>query len=428
MLSLVASLFNLLLGMSVLLTGVGMLGSLLGIRAELAGFSNETTGMVMSAYFAGYILGTYACPRIIRRVGHVRAFTIFAALGSVVSLAHAFWINPWFWGGLRFINGAGIVGLYMIMESWLNSTVNNEGRGRLFSVYVMTTLLAMGLGQLLLVVGSVQSFVPFALVSVLFSMGLIPVALTRVSQPTPIEHPSLHLRQLIAFSPLGTIGTLIAGVTGGSFWALGAVFGHGIGLSTGQIGAFMAATILGGAILQWPLGKLSDHFDRRTILLLICIGGALLAAAIAWIGAYGLSALLPLSFFYGGFLFTLYGISAAHMNDQIRIEDMLEASSGLLMLYGIGAVIGPLIGGALMSRYGSTSLPLYLAAAFLILTIFGLYRRRVSEAPPLEEQGEFVPMVRTSQAAIELSHPEAAAAESDEQATNDYQENGDTVS
>ncbi|AOV16419.1 hypothetical protein BJI67_04455 [Acidihalobacter aeolianus] len=415
MLKLVASLFNLLFGMSVLLTGVGLLGSLLGIRAGLAGFSSEVTGVVMAAYFAGYILGTYLCPRIIRRVGHVRAFTIFAALGSTVSIAHALWVDPWFWGALRFVNGAGMVGLYMVMESWLNTTVSNEGRGRLFSTYVMSTLLAMGLGQLLLTVGPVQSFVPFALVSMLFSLGLIPVALTRVPQPTPIEHPSLNLRHLVGFSPLGTVGTLTAGLTSGTFWALGAVFGHGIGLSTGHIGAFMAASIAGGAFLQWPLGKLSDRFDRRTVLLFVCAGGALLALAIAAVGARSLPLLLSIAFVYGGFSFTLYGISVAHMNDQIRVEDMLEASSGLLMLYGIGAVIGPVLGGVLMSHLGSASLPVYLAAAFALLGLFGLYRNRVSDAPPLEEQGEFVPLVRTSQAAIELSHPEATAADAGEE-------------
>lgn len=411
MLRLIAQLFSLLCGMSILLTGLGLLGSLLGLRAKLAGFDNQVTGMIMAAYFAGYIFGTYLCPRIIRRVGHVRAFTIFAALGSTVAVSHALWVNPWFWGALRFANGVGMVGLYMIMESWLNSTVSNEVRGRLFSSYIMSTLLAMGLGQLLLTAGPILSFIPFAIVSMLFSLGLIPVAMTRVSQPTPIEHPSLHLSQLIGFSPLATLGTLTAGLTTGTFWALGAVFAKGMGLGIAHVGAFMATCIIGGALLQWPLGKLSDRFDRRTVLLVICVGSALLASAIALAGTTSLILLLSLSFFYGGFSFTLYGISVAHMNDQIEVDDMLEASSGLLMLYGVGAVAGPVMGGVLMTWLGNNSLPVYLAIAFMLLALFGSYRHRVSETPPLENQRQFIPMMRTSQVAIGLSHPEANSAQ-----------------
>lgn len=411
MLKLIMSLFNLIFGMSILLVGAGLLGSLLGIRAKLAGFSNEVTGMVMAAYFAGYILGTYLDPRIIHRIGHVRAFTVFAALGSTVAVSHAIWINPWFWGVLRLINGVSLVGLYMIIESWLNSMANNEVRGRLFSSYTMSTLLAMGLGQLLLKVGSVQSFVPFALVSMLFSFGLIPVALTHVPQPAPIEHPSLHLHQLIAFSPLGTASTFIAGLTSGTFWALGAVFAHGLGLDTDHIGIFMATTIFGGALLQWPLGKLSDRFGRRTILLSICMGSTLLASTIALVGTTNLILLFCLCFFYGGFSLTLYAISVAYMNDRIRVENMLAMSSSLLMLYGIGAVIGPIIGGVVMSRIGNNSLLFYLASAFILLALFGLYRHQVGKASSPEELAEFIPMIRTSQVAIKLSHPVAGSAE-----------------
>ena len=413
MLRLVTSLFTLLSGMTVLLTGLGLLSTLLGVRAQAAGMSSGTIGLIMAAYFAGFVIGTYWCPAIIRRVGHIRAFTAFAAVSAAVAIAHALWVEPWFWGGLRLIHGIMMVGLYMTMESWLNSTVDNSRRGSLFAVYVTLTLLAMSLGQFLLMLGSGQGFVLFALVSMLFSLGLVPIALTHVSQPTPVETPTLHLRQLIGFSQLGTLGTLVAGLTSGAFWGLGAVFAKALNLPPFDIAAFMGVTIAGGALLQWPIGKFSDRFDRRTVMLSVCAVGALLASGISVATQLPLPILLVLSFFYGGVAFTLYGISVAHMNDQIRVEDMLEASSGLLLIYGVGAVIGPMLGGQLMSRFGPASLFVYFAVALAALGLFGLHRSRISEPTPLEEQGEFVPMVRTSQAAIELSHPEAqeAAAE-----------------
>lgn len=414
MLRLVTSLFTLLSGMTVLLTGLGLLSTLLGVRAQAAGMSSGTIGLIMAAYFAGFVIGTYWCPAIIRRVGHIRAFVAFAAISAAVAIAHALWVEPWFWGGLRLIHGIMMVGLYMTMESWLNSAVDNSRRGSLFAVYVTLTLLAMSLGQFLLMLGSGQGFVLFALVSMLFSLGLVPIALTHVSQPTPVETPTLHLRQLIGFSQLGTLGTLVAGLTSGAFWGLGAVFAKALNLPPFDIAAFMGVTIAGGALLQWPIGKFSDRFDRRTVMLSVCAVGALLASGISVATQLPLPILLVLSFFYGGVAFTLYGISVAHMNDQIRVEDMLEASSGLLLIYGVGAVIGPILGGQLMSRFGPASLFVYFAVALAALGLFGLHRSRISEPTPLEEQGEFVPMVRTSQAAIELSHPEAQEAATDE--------------
>lgn len=416
MLRLVTSLFTLLSGMTVLLTGLGLLSTLLGVRAQAAGMSSGTIGLIMAAYFAGFVIGTYWCPSIIRRVGHIRAFTAFAAISATVAIAHALWIEPWFWGALRLINGIMMVGIYMTMESWLNTAVDNNGRGSLFAVYVTLTLLAMSLGQFLLMLAPGQGFALFAVVSILFSLGLVPIALTRVPQPTPVETPTLRLRQLIGFSQLGTLGTLIAGLTSGAFWGLGAVFAKALNLPPFDIAAFMGVTIAGGALLQWPIGKFSDRFDRRTVLTSVCAVGAALASGISVATHLPLPVLLGLSFMYGGVAFTLYGISVAHMNDQIRVEDMLEASSGLLLIYGVGAVIGPMLGGELMSRFGPPSLFLFFAVALAALALFGLHRSHVTEPLPVEEQGEFVPMMRTSQAAIELSHPEIqeVVAEGDE--------------
>ena len=411
MLQLVSSLFSLFSGMSVLLVGLGLLTSLLGVRAAVAGMSSSAIGLVMAAYFAGFIVGTYLCPLIIRRAGHIRAFTTFASVCAALALMYGLWIAPWLWGGLRFVNGVMMVGLYMTLESWLNTVAGNEQRGGLFAIYVALSYLAMSAGQFLLLIDSGHGFTPFALVSILFSLGLVPIALTRVPQPSPVDTPALHLRQLIRQSPLATVGTFTSGVTTGAFWGLGAVFAKELGLSTLQIAAFMGVTVAGVASLQWPIGKLSDRFDRRRVLLGVCAAGAALAAGISLAVHLPLPVLLTFSFFYGGVAFTLYGLSVAHMNDQIRVEDMLEASKGLLLMYGIGAVIGPVLGGALMGRFGPASLFLLFGASLLALALFGVYRSRVRPPVPPQEQGEYVPLVRTSQAALELAHPEAVQAD-----------------
>lgn len=410
MIRLVASIFSLLLGIGVLLVGNGFLGTLLGLRATLEHFSQMTTGLIMSAYFCGFIAGAYLCPPLINRVGHIRAFAAMAAVASVSVLLHPLIVQPLVWGVLRFVTGLCAVGLYMVIESWLNSRASNQQRGQVFAVYMTVTLFAMAGGQFLLLFNGVDGVVPFAIVTILFSLGLVPVALTRVLEPLPIATPALRLRYLIRRAPVGVLGTLIAGLLLGAFWGMGAVFAVRIGLADHWIAGFMGAAILGGALLQLPIGRLSDRRDRRAVLIGVSLAAACCAAgaylAIGYRAAPGLAACM---FFYGGFTFPIYAISVAHMNDQLAAAEILDASSGLLMTYGIGAAVGPTAAGALMSVFGARALLLYLAVLVLVLaagTRYLMLRRPMAEA---QHKGEFVPMVRTSQAALEML-PEAELA------------------
>jgi MFS family permease len=402
MLSVVFRISTLLVGMGILLGGNGLLGTLLGVRAGLEEFPETVTGGIMAAYFLAFILGTFFCPAIIRRVGHIRAFAALAATGSATAIMHALLVHPIAWGVLRVISGICMVGLFMVMESWLNVLAPNERRGRIFAAYTALNLTAMATGQFFILVGDPLSFVPFALVAILYSVAVVPVALTSVPEPAPVHVPHLRLHRLYAISPLGIAGTLVAGLAQGAFWGMGAVFAQGIGLSHGGVAVFMGATIIGGALLQWPIGRFSDHHDRRTVLTIVCFAGALSALAALYVAERSVPALLTSAFIYGGFAFSVYSLSISHVNDHLAPAEVLQATSGLLLVYGIGATVGPALVGIFMDILGPASLLGYLAAVLALLGLFGLYRTRVGAPVPAETHAPFVPVVRTSQAALEL--------------------------
>ncbi len=413
MLALFASISSLLLGISILLVGIGLLGTLLGIRAELEHFSDALTGVIMSSYFVGFAAGTFLCPKLIHRVGHIRAYAAMGAVASSAALLHVLFLHPVAWMVLRAVTGFALVALYMVIESWLNVLAPNEHRGRLFALYTALTLFAMALGQYLILAGDTGSFELFVVVAMLLSLALLPVVLTPVLQPTPVEAPSLGLRKLYDDSPLGTAGALLSGVINGAFWGMGPVFAHQIGLTDAGIAAFMSAVILGGALLQWPIGHLSDLRDRRSVI----VGAAFAAAALALAMATVLEGpgylLFGFAFLYGGFAFTLYSLSVAHVNDLLEPGQVLNATQGLLLMYGIGAGVGPAAAGLLMERAGPASLLVLAAVLLVALGSFGLHRMRRRGPIPQEEQGPFVPMVRTSQVALEMDPRTDASGESE---------------
>ena len=401
MLRVIVSLFSLLLAVAVLLVGMGALGTLLGVRAGMAHFGAPVTGVVMGAYFLGYIIGSFLCPPLLRRVGHIRAFAVMSAIVTAVALTHGLYVEPFAWFALRVINGTCMMGLYMIVESWLNAITPNERRGQVFAVYMATTLVALGAGQYLILVGDLTSTVPFALAAICISLAVVPIALTRIGQPEPVVAPSLSLKRLYRLAPLGVVGTLCSGLITGAFWGMGPLFAQRLGLPPRGIALFMSATIFGGALLQWPIGRLSDNSDRRKVLAVACLGGVTAALA-----AYGVALAMPdilfaIAFIYGGFAFTVYSLSAAHTNDHLGKEHTLEAARSLLLLNGIGAVIGPMLAGLLMDKLGTGSLLIYFATVLALLGIYALYRTRVHI--PVIPSESFKPMAdNTSQVVLEM--------------------------
>lgn len=401
MLSTLRSVLSLLMGMGILLAGSGLLGTLLGLRATLENFSELTIGLIMSAFFAGYILGSYLCPRLIRRVGHIRTFTALAAGAAIVSLLHGLWINPWAWGVLRLINGLCMLGLYMVVESWLSEQVSHR-RGQLFAVYMMVSLASLGAGQFLIAVYGPEDLSSFVLVALLFCLGLIPLALTRMHQPVLTATVNLPLKELFTISHVGAIGSFASGLVTGAFWGLSAVYALNVGLDNAGVATFVAAAIFGGALLQWPIGHWSDRFDRRIMLVRVALGAALMAALIYALAGRSLLLMVVLTGLYGGLSFSLYALSVSQTHDRMSGTNTMAATRGLLLLNGIGATLGPLLIGAGMQITRPAAFPLILALLLLVLAIYARHRIKVDPAVPAEERSEFVPMSSTSPAAVEM--------------------------
>ncbi len=393
--ALLIPLSSLLTGTGLLVAGIGLLFSILGLRASLAGFSGTVIGLIMSAYFVGYIVGTYFCPFIIQRVGHIRAFAAMASLASTMPILHAFWIDPWFWAVLRLVSGVCLVGLYLVIESWLNTIAPSQQRGKVIALYLMVNFVAMAAGQFLIVIDGADGFLAFALVSVLFSFALLPITLTPVEQPATVEPPRLSIRALYRISPLGMTGALASGLLYGAFYGMGAVYAQGVGLSTAGVANFMAAAILGGAVFQWPVGVYSDRHDRRYVLLWVCIISAVMAVLSYLLSYVSETALILSAFFYGGFMFTLYGLSVAHVNDLIDASRVLEITGGLLLVHGIGAAVSPALSGWLMDVAGAGSLMLYFALVLGLLAYITVRRIRAAPPVPPAEKSDYVALTGT---------------------------------
>jgi MFS family permease len=395
-------LLSLLSGVGLLVVGVGLFYSVLGLRAGLVGFSGIVTGLIMSAYFAGYIIGTYACPAIIRRVGHIRTFAAMASVASTMPILHALWVDPWFWGALRLITGICLVGLYIVIESWLNTVAPSHQRGKVFAAYMAVSFVALALGQWLILVGDKLGFVPFALISVLFSFALLPITLTPVKEPLAVNPPRLGLRNLYHISPLGVGGAVASGLLNGAFFGMGAVYAQSVGFSDAGVASFIALTILGGAVFQWPVGHFSDRHDRRYVLLWTCIASACLAFIGFLLSRASQEALIVLGILYGGMVFTLYGLSVAHVNDMIDSSRLLEVTGGLLLLHGIGAALGPTIAGSVMDALGPASLMLYFAFVLASLAVFTVIRIKAAPAVPESEKTGYVVMSGGSPAVLHI--------------------------
>ena len=402
---------SLLSGVGLLVIGVGLLFSVVGLRAGLADFSGLTLGLVMSAYFVGFVLGTFLCPVVIRRVGHIRAFAAMASMASTMPILHALWIDPWFWGLLRLITGVCLVGLYIVVESWLNTLAPSKQRGKVFAVYMSVNFVALALGQWLILVGERLGFVPFAMVSVMFSFALLPITLTPVAEPEPVDAPTFSLRNLYMASPLGVAVAFVSGLLNGTFFGMGALYAQGLGFTDSGVAAFMAATILGGAIFQWPVGHYSDSHDRRAVLFWVCVGAAVLGALAFALAQLSQGFLIGIGLLYGGLVFTLYGLGVAHVNDMIDSSRLLEFTGGLLLVHGAGAAVGPILGGGMMDVFGTNSLMLYFAAVLLLLALYTLKRMRAAPPVPDEAKADYVVMGSGSQAVLQMDPRSTAEAE-----------------
>jgi MFS family permease len=407
------SISSLLLGMAMLLIGNSLQGTLLAVRAVDEQFSQASIGIMASGYFLGFVIGTLVTAHLIERAGHIRGFTALASLASAAALAHIIIIDPVAWTIFRALSGMCFAGIYMVIESWLNERATNETRGRVLAAYMLVNLLSLTVGQFLMGAGDPNGYVLFCLVSIIVSLAIIPVSITKTEAPTPQKPRPLPIRHLFQISPLGFVSCLAYGVAIGAWWALAPVFAAKIDLDTDDVALFMALSILGGGIMQWPIGRISDRFDRRTVLTVTCFTSCALSVAVAIVGEFQPTWLFATAIVFGAASFPIYALSVSHANDYVEAEERVVVSGTLLLIYGAGAVIGPLIVGPLMQHYMPEALFYHIAVTFGCVGIYGLWRMTRRAAVPLEDQTAFVPAPNTTPLVMELD-PESPPADEEE--------------
>ncbi len=402
LLQVVANSWALFLGLGLIMLGNGLQGSLLGLRAAIEGFGVASTGLVMSGYYIGLLFGATMVPKFVARVGHVRSFGAMASLASTSILVHVVFVDPWVWWTMRLVTGFAYAGLFIVAESWLNDASENETRGRMLSFYMLISLGGMAGGQFMLNIASPSSYELFVLISVLVSIAVIPILLSVSKAPDFNTSESVGVIQLYKVSPLGVIGMLITGVMMGAVFGMGAVYGANIGLSVSEVSFFMGAAVLGGAALQFPIGRLSDLLNRRQVIIATCALGAVAAFVAAGMGVPGAGEAWRLYLavaLVGGFSTPLYALCIAHTNDYLTPSQMVAASSTLVLAVSIGSSLGAPITAFAMEHLGQQWFFSTIGVAMAALCLFGLWRATRRAAAAAEEVGDFVIMAPTPMAA-----------------------------
>jgi MFS family permease len=374
----------LLLGTTILALGNGLHGSLVGIRSAAENFDTTTTGFIMSGYSLGLILSAYLTPRLVAYVGHIRVFAAFASIVSTAVLLIPLWIDPLFWFAMRFVAGVGTSGLYIVAESWLNEAASNKNRGKMLSIYMTLTFGAMGCGQLLLNLTDQSGFARFIAVSALVSLALVPISLMRSEPPNIESVKGVSVVDIYRASPLATVAVFTNGLGQSAFFSMGAVFGITLGLSLPYISLMMALPPIAVILSQYPLGAMSDRFDRRAMLTALSLLAAGLCAIAIPAASVSPLVLIGVIAVFGSVALPIYSLVLAYANDHLSKDQMLGASSKLILLYGIGAILGPLLAGAFMRQFGSAGFMMYLILIYGGTGIFALFRTLRRPAVPKE--------------------------------------------
>ncbi len=402
----------LLLAVAILFFGNGILGVLLPVRATLEAFATTSIGLIAAAYSVGFMVGCLSMPYIVRRVGHIRAFAVCAAIAASGVLVMPLAVHPGVWIPLRALSGVCFAGLFMVIESWLNERATRVNRGQILATYMVINLSAVTAGQMVLPLAAPAGFALFAVTAIAITLALVPVGLTTSSAPQPLRQVRLRLGRLYAMSPVGVVGGFFVGLANGAFGGLGAVFATQIGMSVTGVALFMSAALVGGALAQVPIGRLSDRVDRRKVIAAACAlaavaggllallgdarqGGLLVSADVALADLSPL-ALVAVAALFGAAIYPQYSLCVAHTNDFVGREDFVEASSGLLLTWAIGASIGPVLAAFAMDGLGVGGLFLYTAVAHASFAAFTVYRIGQRAPVPPEERAPYVAAGRPS--------------------------------
>lgn len=392
MTSILKSIGALLISAAILLAGGGLLGTLVAVSAQLNGFSISAIGFLTSCYFAGFISGCLGTPYLVKRVGHVRVFAALSALLAASALTHALAVNVPTWAALRVFTGFSFAGLYMLIESWINEQSPNDKRGQVLAVYRMVDLSALTVGQFLLTTADPKSFTLFSVVAILVCAAIFPISISTSKAPLAVTETKLNIKKLMKVSPLAVVGCVAVGLTSGAFWGVAPVFVQQLGHPIVIVSMFMSIVIAAGAVMQWPIGWLSDKLGRRRIMIFVSVGSAAAGLFLWQYAEISLVLLLLGGVLYGAFAMQLFGLAAAHANDYAEPHEFVTISGGLFLTYGIGSVFGPSIAPVVMAKAGPTSMFAYTASIHVLLAVYGIYRLTQRDAP--ENSDDYVPVAR----------------------------------
>jgi len=393
-------------GYFILMVAHGFQGNLLGVRSVIEEFNFIAIGSVMTGYFVGYFAGASTIPNLVGKVGHIRVFAAFASMASLSILIHAVFVNPIIWTIARLITGFSIVSIFIVMESWLNDRANNRTRGQLLSIYMFVTLIGLSFGTLLLNFSSPEKYEPFILISLLLSLALIPILLTKRKAPKFKKLGYIDIKGLYKTSPLGTVSMFCTGIIHSALFSLGSVYAAAMNFTIFEISLLLFVVTISGGVFQWPVGYYSDKSDRRVIIIFCTF----LAALFCFLAIFSSGASLENSYLatsvgvdkvmffvwvslYAGMAIPLFTLNLAYVNDYISKEKFVAAGGGMQIIFGMGAMTGPLLCSLIMNKLGSNGFFIHLLFFHLIIGLFGLYRitRRSYEDNP---ESTFTPLPR----------------------------------
>lgn len=381
MLNLFRTLFAPLCSLFFMMMGSGLFNTFTSLRLEMEGISSEKIGIVTAALYAGILAGSLKIDRYISRVGHVLSFITFASCLAVCILAQSLWLNPWFWSLLRFFSGICMGGVFIVIESWFLMKSPKEMRGQALSLYLGVLYFALSGGQLLIDFADPTTVYPFCLIALFLILSIIPIAFQKKSQPVLAKDSvRLKFQELIRLSPLGFLGGLISGMVLAITYGLIPIFAKEMGMSVSEVGSFMAVIIFGGFLFQWPVGKWADLQSRRKVIKWISFASAFLSLLMGVITHYWL--LFGLAFFFGGFAFTLYPVSMAYTCENVKENEIVAATGGFVLSYGIGAIAGPVLAPIGMQCFGLHGLFYFLALISLILGVASFFKPYCKTSTP----------------------------------------------
>ena len=384
-------------GIGIMMIAHGLQGNLMGIRSVIEEFNFIATGTMMSGYYVGFFLGSHIAPKLVLRVGHIRVFAAFASMASLSILIISAYVNPIVWTFARFITGMSVVSCFIVAESWLNDRANNRTRGKLLSLYMFITYIGLAIGMLLLNFDSPENYKPFILVSILLSIALVPILLTKRKAPKFKKISTMKLKDLYKTSPLGVVSSFCTGIIHSVIFTLTAVYAATMNFSIFEISLLLFLITIAGALSQWPIGYLSDLYDRRNIIIITTITSAIFCALIFIASVDGLQLMYlatewgtsKLMFFifitiYAGASLSLYPLNLAHTNDFVPKEKFVAAGGGLQLIFGLGAIGGPIVCSIFMNKFGPNSFFIFLLIFHVMIGLFGIYRitRRVTKDNP----------------------------------------------